>query len=94
MKNSVRIKLVFALIANLSITTSQAQVITNGGFENLDSIAYKKFGLTPSFPYKPEPLGGWNNISSNSASLTNFAQPILQIGSQNLQMGLNMILVL
>jgi len=87
MKNSVKIKLVFALIANLSIITSQAQVITNGGFENLDSIAYKKFGLTPSFPYKPEPLGGWNNISSNSASFTNFAQPILQIGSQKFTNG-------
>ena len=82
MKNSVKIKLVFALIANLSIITSQAQVIINGGFESLDSIAYKNYGLTPSFPYKPEPLGGWNNISSNSASLTNFAQPILAIGSQ------------
>ncbi len=89
MKNSVRIKLVFALIANLSIITSQAQVITNGGFENLDSIAYRNYGLslTPSFPYNPEPFKAWNNISSNSASLTNFAQPILAIGSQKFTNG-------
>ncbi len=89
MKNSVKIKLVFALIANLSIITSQAQVIINGGFENLDSIAYRNYGLrlTPSFPYNPEPFKAWNNISSNSASLTNFAQPILAIGSQKFTNG-------
>ena len=75
-------KLAFIFLYCFSVYTTQAQVITNGGFENLDSIAYKKYGLIPSFPYNPEPLGGWNNISSNSASLTNFAQPILEIASQ------------
>ena len=76
MKNSVKIKLVFALIAILSIITSQAQVITNGGFENLDSIAYKRLnGFITNNQIALSKFGNWNTTSMpgrNSINDTGF----------------------
>ncbi len=76
MKNSVKIKLVFALIANLSIITSQAQVIINGGFETLDSISYKRLnGYITNNQIALSKFGNWNTTSMpgrNSINDTGF----------------------
>jgi hypothetical protein len=64
MKNINKLKFALALIACFAFITSQAQVITNGGFENLDSIAYKRLnGFITNNQIALSKFGNWNTTS-------------------------------
>ncbi len=76
MKNINKLKFALALISCFAFTTSQAQVITNGGFENLDSISYKRLnGFITNNQIALSKFGNWNTTSMpgrNSINDTGF----------------------
>ncbi|MDP3928048.1 MAG: T9SS type A sorting domain-containing protein [Bacteroidota bacterium] len=69
-------KLAFIFLYCFSIYTTQAQVITNGGFENLDSISYKRLnGFITNNQIALSKFGTWNATSmpgKNSINDTGF----------------------